>query len=324
MTVPIRLVARHYEFITPLITGDVQPEGIDLEIDRQTPISQFRDDETFDAGEFSFSQYLRLLSGGDSDIIGFPVFIMRGFRQRCFFVRRESGLASFADLAGKRVGTNGWPDSGNTWSRALLRDAGVNLNDIEWTVATIDGVVDQIYGHKVSAPNLPTNASLAPEGTTLVDLLLNNGLDALMIPWPPMVFSEPDSPVVRLYPNYREVEEAYAARTGIYPCHHILGVRARVVEQHPWVAQSLFDAFEAARLQSERRCQLMLDTAPWLQEELERLHQILGPDWQAHGVEPNRAMIATFADELYQQGVLADSIDPSRIFARFEELTQRA
>jgi 4,5-dihydroxyphthalate decarboxylase len=129
-----------------------------------------------------------------------------------------------------------------------------------------------------------------------------------------------DSPVRRLYPDYRAIETDYASRVGFYPSHHIFGIRSSAVEEHPWLVRSLFDAFEESRKQSEVRCQMMLDTVPWLQEELEQIQRILGPNWQAHGVEPNQKMIATFARELHEQGIIATPVEPARIFAGFEEI----
>ncbi|MGH9173583.1 MAG: nitrate ABC transporter substrate-binding protein, partial [Vicinamibacterales bacterium] len=98
----IRLVTRNYDQVMPLVSGDVLPEGIALTLDRATPIGNFLTDDGFQAGEMSFSQYLRRLAAGDREIVGVPVFLMRGFRQRCFFVRRGSHLQSLADLEGKR------------------------------------------------------------------------------------------------------------------------------------------------------------------------------------------------------------------------------
>lgn len=317
--IPLRLVTRNYDMITPLLVGDVTAEGVDLDIDRETPIHRFREDESFQAGEMSFAQYLRRLSTGEADIVGVPVFLMRGFRQRCFFIRRDSDIHALPDLSGRRVGTNGWPDTGNTWSRALLREADVDIGTIQWSVGTIDGVTDQIFGHQVTAPNLPSNAELIPEGTTLVDLLVAGDLDALMVPWPPRVFYEPASPIVRLFRNYHEVEQDYASRVGYYPAHHLLGVRARVVEEHPWILPNLFNAFEESRKLAEERRMLLADTAPWLLEELEDVREILGPNWQAHGVAVNRTMTAALCEEIHAQGIIDRPVDPSEVFARFEQ-----
>lgn len=315
--VHIRLVIRNYDQITPIMCGDVVAEGIDLELDRDASMAAFLEDDTYHAGEMSFSGYLRRLAAGDKSTIGLPIFLARGFRQRCFFVRRDSGIHDLKDLAGKRVGTNGWPDTGNTWSRALLRAAGVQIQDVQWWVGTIDGVTDQVFGHRVTAPNLPANVALAGVGRTLEDMLLADDLDALMIPWPPRRFHEPDSPIVRLIPDYRRVEQEYARRVGFYPAHHLLGVRANVLTQHPEAIRSLYEAFERSRQLAEERRWLLADTTPWLLPELEEVQDVLGSNWQAHGLEPNQQMIRALCQEIYEQGLVAQPIDPDDVFADF-------
>jgi 4,5-dihydroxyphthalate decarboxylase len=320
----IKLVTRDYDVLTPLLSGDVVPDGITLQLDRSTPIGAFRGDESFQAGEMSFSQYLRHLDSGGGDIIGLPLFLMRGFRQRCFFVRRGSELSSFQDLRAKRIGTNGWPDSGNTWSRALLRAEGVSIDEIEWFVGPIDGVVDEAFGHRVSSDGLPPHAHVAPAGETLVGLLAAGAVDALMMPWPPQSFYEADAPVVRLLRDYRRAEEEYARKVGFCPTHHILGVRASVLEEDPWIAGSLFQAFERARKLTEQRRWVLADTSPWLLADLERTAEILGPDWQANGIAGNQTVIDAFCAEMHAQGNTGRRIALEAVFADFERLASSA
>lgn len=317
----INFVTRDYDVVMPLLAGDVVPDGIDLRLDRSTPIGAFRTDESFQAGEMSFSQYLRRLDAGDRDIIGLPIFLMRGFRQRCFFVRRGSDLDSFQDLKSKRIGTNGWPDSGNTWSRALLRAEGVNIDEIDWFVGPIDGVVDEAFGHRASSEDLPANVRVAPEGATLVDMLASGALDALMMPWPPQSFHEPDGQVVRLLRDYQRAEEDYARQVGFCPTHHIVGVRASVLEQDPQIAGSLFQAFEQARKLAEQRRWVLADTSPWLLADLEHTAEILGPDWQANGVAGNEPVIDAFCEEMHAQGITQQLIPTLAVFADFASLT---
>ncbi|MEZ4571740.1 MAG: hypothetical protein R2849_15675 [Thermomicrobiales bacterium] len=316
----IKLVTHNYDVLTPMLSGDVVPNGIDLELDRSSSIGVFRTDESYQAGEMSFSGYLRGLDSGDSSVIGLPIFIMRAFRQRCFFVKRGSDLGAIGDLAGKRIGTNGWPDSGNTWSRSLLRAEGIDIGGIDWFVGPIDGVTDQAFGHQFSNAGFPENVQPVPEGQSLVGMLLDGDLDAMMVPWPPRGFYEADAPVVRLIPDYRSIEEEYARQVGFCPGHHVIGLHTSVVEEDPSVVQSLFAAFEASRKLTEERRLVLADTSPWLLADLERTNEILGPDWQISGVEPNRAMIDRFCEELHAQGIVKRRFQPDEAFAEFLRL----
>jgi 4,5-dihydroxyphthalate decarboxylase len=302
----------------PLACGDVRPEGIDLELDRRTDIKEFLVDPSFHAGEMSFSQYLIRTAQGERGFVGLPVFLMRGYRHRCLFVRRDSKLASLDDLAGKRIGTNGWPDTGNTWSRAALRDQGVGIETIDWWVGPVDDPAYDSFGRRPELL-LPANVRRVPAGHTLQGLLLAGELDAVMCPWPPARFYEQDSPVVRLFPEYWRVEQQYARRVGFVPGFHILALRREAFERHPWVGRSLFEACEQARVQAAAHRRWLADASPWALADIEATTALLGEDWQAHGVTANRRMIETFCQEVFGQGLVSSPLDQRAILAQFEQ-----
>jgi 4,5-dihydroxyphthalate decarboxylase len=313
--VPISLVIRNYDAITPLVAGDVKAEGVDLRLDRETPMAQFTRDPSIQAGEMSFAQYLGRLAKGDDEFIGLPIFVTRGFRQRCFFVQRDSGLTSLDDLAGKRIGIDSWGATGHTWNRALLREAGIDITGIEWVI----GPPENATAAPPAPADLPAHARPAPTGTSLVDLVLAGEIDALIMSQPPQGFYEVDSPLRRLLADFREVEAAYAARVGYWPPFHIIGLRASVAHEHPWIVRSLYNAFDAAQKLAATRRLTLADTSPWLLDDLEHVARTLGPDWQSHGVAPNRAAIATFCQEMFAQGIINVEIDPALVFATFEQ-----
>ncbi len=316
--IPIRMVVRDYDIVGPIAKGDVAAEGISLSLDRGGSISQFRSDISFQAGEMSMSKYLIGLSEGDRSIVGLPVFPMRAFRHRCFFVRRDSGLTSFKQLEGKRIGTNGWTDTGNTWSRAAMRADGVQLDRIEWWVGTIDQTTDAAFGHQSFAV-VPEGINAVPQGSTLQDMLIAGELDCMMVPWPPRRFYESGGPIVRLLENYPEIEQRYYQRVGYYPAHHILGLRRDVFEQDPSIAVRLFDVMNRSRLYSQNVRMQLTDITPWSITDLETTVSLLGQDWQPFGVEPNRKMIADFCEEQYAQGLVSEKLDPELAFADFEQ-----
>ncbi len=314
----ITLVMKDYDYIAPLACGDVEVEGVSLKLDRDTPRALDRTlaDASIDAGELSFSRHVLRLAAGDCSIVGLPFFAYRGFRHRCFFVLRGSGLHDLRQLEGKRVGTNEWPASGNVWSRALLREQGVAISDIRWWVAPVDNPKTA----RRPQGDLPPYVQLAPLDRSLRDMLLDGELDALMCPLPPSGFYDVASPIVRLYPDYRRVEQDYYRRVGVYSPHHIIGIRREAFERNPWVARSVFNALDQSRLLWQERRRAWAEPTPWYQAELEEITALMGHDWQINGVEPNRKAIQAFCDELFAQGLIAHPLDGAAVFSEFEEV----
>jgi 4,5-dihydroxyphthalate decarboxylase len=314
----VSLLMNDFDHIAPLASGDVVPEGIDLTFERRSPINRFIEDPSFDAGEMSLGKYLIRMARGDHEFVGIPIFPMREFRHRCFFTRRGSGIQSLQDLAGKRMGIDAWSASGNTWGRAALRDAGVDIRAMQWFVGPIDR---ERMGPTGSAEQtaLPPYAQPVSPGENLRDLLVAGRLDALLVPYTPAGFYEPDSPIVRVIEDYARAEREYYRRTGIYPAHHIIGIRRASFERNPWIARNIYDALERSRLLWHDRRWHFPDTTPWLLEAIEDVTRLIGPDWRPNGVAPNSHMIAALCEEQYAQGLVTERYDPAMAFASFAQ-----
>lgn len=311
----ITLVMKDYDYIYPLVCGDVGVEGVSLKLYRDTPgaIDRTLTDPSIDCGEMSLSRYILGLASGDRSFVGLPFFAYRGFRHRCFFVLCSSRLQDLRQLAGKRVGTNDWPATGNVWSRALLREQGVPISNIHWYI----GPVDNPKVPRRPQGVLPPYVQLIPPDRALCDMLLSGELDALMCPLPPKGFYDTNSPIVRLYPDYQQVEQDYYCRIGIYPPHHIIGMRREAFERNPHVAHSLYTALEKSRILWQGRRRTWSETTPWYQAELEQITILMGYDWQPNGIEFNSKSIQTFCDELFAQGLLSQPLDAGTVFSEF-------
>lgn len=312
--IKLKLVTKNYDFYAPLACGDVVAEGIDLNFERDTANALDRTlaDVSIDAGELSLSRQLARLVASDLSFVGIPVFPQRVFRHRCFFVRRDSGLNSFEQLAGKRVGCNEWPASGNTWSRAILRHHGVKIEGIRWLVGSIDGKPSNR-----PQGNLPPHVK-AISDRTLLSMLLAGELDALMCPHPPKGFDDPASPVVRLIANYRQAEMEYYRSTGLFPILHVIGVRRAVYEKHPWVLTSLFKALDDSKKLCQTSRRQLSDTTPWLIAEIEDATALFGKDYYPYGIEHSRKEIQALCDEQYAQGLVSERVDGAIAFPEFE------
>lgn len=80
--------------------------------------------------------------------------------------------------------------------------------------------------------------------------------------------------VVRLFPNYREIERDYFGRTAIFPIMHTLVIREELYEKHPWLASSLFKAFTQAKAVADRDMRFsgaMKYALPWLQNDIDKI-----------------------------------------------------
>ena len=310
----LTLVTKNYDFFAPLACGDVVAEGIDLKFERDTANALDRTlaDPSIGAGELSLSRQLARLTSGDLSFVGIPVFPQRAFRHRCFFVRRDSGLHSFEQLAGKRIGCNEWPASGNTWSRAILTHHGVPIEGIQWLVGSIDGKPSNR-----PQGNLPPHVK-AVSDKTLLSMMLDGQLDALMCPHPPKGFDDKASPVVRLIADYRQAEMEYYRRTGLFPIIHVIGVRRAVYEQHPWVLASLFKALDDSKKLSQANRKKLSDTTPWLIAEIEDATALFGSDYYPYGVEAGRKTIQALCDEQFAQGLVPKRVDAAIAFPEFE------
>ncbi len=313
----VTIATRDYDYVAPLAFGDVTVDGVDLRVLREfDALRRFAGDLAIDGGEASFSQYLRRVASGDRSLVGLPVFIMREFRHRCFFVRRDSDMTGVAHLRGKRVGTDAWGASGNTWSRAILRGEGVPLDGIGWFVGPVNP-----GEAPADAGSLPPGVAATPGGRPLGEMLLAGDLDALMCPWPPRGFGDPGSGLRRLYSDYQSVEREYYRRTRIYPGHHVIVLRRAFVERHPGAVAPIFRAFVRAREVSEHNHRVLHETSPWLLADLEEQSALMGPAFRPYGYRENRAMVAAFCDEQFAQGLIREPLPPDTLFSDFERLS---
>jgi 4,5-dihydroxyphthalate decarboxylase len=143
---------------------------------------------------------------------------------------------------------------------------------VQWNagrVAAADATDFELPGE---APRMPLEQDMGP-------MLETGEIDAIISPNAPKSLGRPDSPVRRLFQDYRNVEKDYFAKTGIFPIMHTIVLRKDVYEKHPWAAASLFEAFEQAKTwaydQLMETDALKL-TLPWVVAETEETRRIMG------------------------------------------------
>ena len=121
----------------------------------------------------------------------------------------------------------------------------------------------------------------------------------------------------RLFADPRAEEERYARRTGIFPIMHVVVLRRELYEQRPWLAGSLYTAFERAKAATEER---MVETAanryllPWLYDELDRTRRVLGPAFWPYGLDANRVPLEVFLRYAHEQGLTDRRLSLDELF----------
>ena len=155
-----------------------------------------------------------------------------------------------------------------------------------------------------------------PPGATLAGMLADGQIDALYTPRVPHGFGE--GRVRRLFADPRREEERYFAETGVFPVMHVVVLRREVYEQRPWLAQSLYKAFEQARREAAAR---LAETAagasllPWAYAEAERTRDVMGADFWTYGLAGNEDTLGTFVRYAFEQGLISREREPTELFA---------
>jgi len=179
----------------------------------------------------------------------------------------------------------------------------------------------EIPGRKDKFPlNVPADFPLSPipDDATLSAMLEAGELDALFSARAPSCYGKPGVPVARLYENFADAEREYAARTGILPIMHALGVRRDVLESAPWLAISLVKAFtEAKRIADEDLFEVtaLKIGLPWIVDEALRTRKRLGHDFWPYGVAANRHTLETMARYSHDQGLATRLLRVEEMFA---------
>src|SRR5262249_31803863 len=99
---------------------------------------------------------------------------------------------------------------------------------------------------------------------------------------------------------------------------HAVGIRRDVLEQHRWLAASVYKAF----LQAKRLADADLAEAPalkiglpWGTAELEAARAGMGADFWTFGVDAERNTLATMARYSYEQGLAVRLLAVEEMFA---------
>ncbi len=306
-----------YDRMQPLYTGEVQPEGIDLNfipIELPRPIfDRMSGGLEFDVAEYSSSEFVQRFAAKECPFVAIPIFPSRCFRHSFISVSRRSGIKTPKDLEGKRVGLPLYTMTAAIFIRGLLQhEYGVNLDKIHW----VQGAINEGGAH--GAPTVLPLLKHVPieinkSGKSLSDLIEQGDVDATLgTSLPEAIRHNPE--IKRLFPNFRELEKEYYGRTNIYPIMHLVAIRKDVYEKHPFVATSLVNAFTKSKeiaLQKMFNLRALRYMLPWMTDDLDEIYDVFGGDPWPYGVEKNRATLDALITYLVDQALVAPENRPT-------------
>ncbi|MFC1991880.1 hypothetical protein ACFLVC_04085 [Chloroflexota bacterium] len=342
-----------YDRVMPLITGEVKPDGVTLDYAKTSGggSTLFYDQikfQRYDVSEMSISSYLRMRSIGWPYRI-LPVFHNRNFRYADIRIRKSSGIRQGhpEDLKGKRISISDYQQTRGLWTRGVLQmEFGVKPEDMVWyqersqhfshtgasaeAGLTIPKTVDLHYATKdtgtmfingeldaITGPIRLDRGSSPDIGGGQVDLSGINRLTQLD-------FSD-NSDIATLFPDPDQEGIRFFKKTGVFPPNHCTVVRESILEEHPWVAVSLMEAFEESKRLAIQRHRSPGTLWVFGQRYLKELDEIFGPDPFPYGIKANAKafdMLQTFSVEqgLTERKQPLDELFPQEIIYREERL----
>ena len=274
-------------------------------------------EKAFDIAELSMSSYLVAASRGDTDYIAIPVFPSRAFRHASIWIRRDRGIASGADLAGRHVGVEQFQQTAGLWVRGILREEhGLDTNSVHWRSGGLEQPDDKGERTRIA---LPPGIDLQPigAGRTLGAMLLDGELDALIVPPVPSAAKKDPDRIGRLFPDYVAAEQAYFRKTGIFPVMHTIVIRRSLCEAHPWLPVEVFKAFAKAKAQAlAALAQTNINSVAlaWCAADVERTRAVLGERMWAYGLPASRHEIEAMLRYSFADGLLSRPMTPEDLF----------
>jgi 4,5-dihydroxyphthalate decarboxylase len=244
------LACGQYDRTEALQTGTVTAEGIDLiYVPVQSPPELFArmvHKSSFDVAEMSLSLYLQSRGRDDFPFVALPIFPSRMFRHSYVFVNQSAAINDPADLAGRRIGVQEYHQTAGVWIRGILAESyGVDFSGVSW----LEGGVNaprELDPRIETRPHSPLDITFIGGDQTLSDWLVEGRIDAYFGARVPRAFHH-SATVRRLFEDAHAEERKWFIQTGIFPIMHTLVVQEELLARHPWIAESLFKAFEASK-----------------------------------------------------------------------------
>ena len=311
--------------VKSLVDGRVKIKGCSIEF-IQAAIgdmnsSTFSGDQPYDITEIGLHPYMLAYANDNfRDYTLLPIFPVRIFRHKSVFIRNDRGIDKPEDLIGKKIGTAGYSSTSLTWLRGIFEDEyGVKPTDVEWVISNKDSSAD-------TAGKISKQEQFNPDGVKITmgkagmdesELLVSGEVDALFHAAEPKAYVDGNPLVERLFPDSKRVEQAYFKKTGIFPIMHAVAVRNSLLDENPWLAEAIFNAYSESKTMDYKHMKKLgwvFDSLPWYGQEFEETCNLMGENFWPYGIEPNRKALETLFRYSYEQGLSSKKLTIEELF----------
>ena len=308
----LSLACGDYDINRGLVDGFDRIQGVDaVTLTMSSPERHWRlmRHHEFDICELSMASYLVMRDRHSDPYIAVPVFPHRRFRHSYLFVNAAANIASAKQLDGTAIGLRTWQTTAGLWTRGILEEYyGVDIHSIRWFTQDEEDIPLDLASKGFSQQRVPDDQD--------VDRMLVDGaLQGLMYPELPPSFRRGDQRIVRLFQDAKAEEIGYFASTGIFPIMHTVVIREDLLDQHPWLAMNVVQAFRRSKdrafrqMEDPRRVSLA-----WFREALEEQRGVMGKDPWAYDLPRNRRAIEAICGYAYDQGLTSRCLTTDDLF----------
>ncbi len=320
--------------VRALFDGKVDIDGVEANF-HQAGIGDLNTElfvggQKYDVTEVGLHPYiLAVANDGFDDYQLLPIFPIRVFRHKSIFIRTDRGITGPQDLKGKTIATAGFSSTSLTWIRGILEDEyGVKPSDINWVLARKDSSAEAAGKVSKNESIVPEGLKVeyGPEGLSESDLLAEGIVDAVFHAAEPQAYIDGHPKIARLFPDSITVEQAYFAKTGIFPIMHAVAIRKTLLEKHPALAAKIFEAYSLSKQEDFKAMDLgwAFNSLPWYPQVLEETRRTMGRDFWPYGIDRNKKALETLLNYSYKQKLSDKKLSINDLFGVYQNLEENS
>ena len=234
----------------------------------------------FDFAELAIVTY-RMAKAHGKPLVLLPAVVMARFQHPYLVYNTERGTIAPADLTGRRIGIRSYSVTTVVWIRGILAEHGVDTDSMTWVTFE--------ESHLAEFTDPPT-VERAPEGRTLLGMLLAGEIDAAIL-----ADLANDPRLKTLFPDPDAAARSWYQKHGALQINHMVVVKQSLSTTEPDAVREIYRLLIASKHAAGLRRAGSLDTEPF-------------------GLDANRHNLEVAIDYVYQQRLIPRRFDVDELF----------